>query len=272
MRELEYEYKVWWCPWRRRTTARVPSQWYEIDRERLLAVSRAAMGAIGSEEYFARMLGMPQSLYSRLDSWSIYQLQQQLRWIDEGRAETTRMIIDKVETLRAPGDALDGVSLQQFMTVDTFFDQYTKSITDEKKEGDIRLLCRFVAALYLRPRERYALEPVRKTLFDLPGQNLRLVDIDANARMLEQRADRDILHAIHLNWILIRSWLSRAYPYMFPESDGEGNGPAVRNVWLTFFDSFVGDDVAHMDEYRQMACTDAFRVINKRIKDSLKKK
>ena len=213
MRELEYEYKVWWCPWRRRTTAGVPSQWYEIDRERLLAVSRAAMGAIGSEEYFARMLGMPQSLYSRLDSWSIYQLQQQLRWIDEGRAETTRMIIDKVEALRAPGDALDGVSLQQFMTVDTFFDQYTKSITDEKKEGDIRLLCRFVAALYLRPRERYALEPVRKTLFDLPGQNLRLVDIDANARMLEQRADRDILHAIHLNWILIRR-----------RASGEGRG------------------------------------------------
>ena len=110
MRELEYEYKVWWCPWRRRTTARVPSQWYEIDRERLLAVSRAAMGAIGSEEYFAKMLGMPQSLYSRLDSWSIYQRQQQLRWIGEGRAETTRMSIDKVETLRAPGDALDGVS------------------------------------------------------------------------------------------------------------------------------------------------------------------
>lgn len=273
MTKVELEYNVWWWPRKRRKHIAVPSQWQELSEPQFVAVVKAMKGSISPEDYHSTLIGISPSLFSQLDSWSSYMLRQQLAWLDEGKAELSRMIIPSVEGLRAPGNALDGMCFQQFITVDTFFDYFTRSLKKDKFEGDIHLLCRFVAALYLRKREKYILQPSRKTFLDLPGQNEKLVDIDANARWLEKRADRDTLYAIFFNWVLIRAWLSRVYPVMFPGSDGEEQqNTAVKNVWLNAFDAFVGDDVPHMDEYRQMACTDAFRIINKRMKDALTKK
>lgn len=40
--------------------------------------------------------------------------------------------------------------------------------------------------------------------------------------------------------------------------------------WLEIFDGFVGDHVPDMAAYQRMEVMDAFRIINKRIKDSMK--
>lgn len=270
MKKVEFEYKVWWWPrkWHKKTA--IPAMWNELNSEQFIAVVQSLRGNITLDDYYSTLIGISPRTLNKVDDWTAYVIHQQLAWLDGGKPEASRMIIPSVEGLMAPGDALDGVTFQHFITADTFFDYFSRTLEEGKMEGDVSKLCRFVAALYLRKNEKYMLHPVRRTIFDLPGQHDKLVDIDANASMLEKCADRDILYAIFFNWVLIRAWLSRIYPMVFPEDDADTSGkPAVRNVWLNAFDSFVGDDVAHMDEYRQMACTDAFRLMNKRIKDAL---
>ena len=298
MRKIDIVYKVWWWPWSRRVRGRVPSSWEELDTVRFLAVVRALLGQVDDDEYLAQLCGIPVGVLRRLDDWQRYQIEKLVEWIGTSRPESSRMFIRRIEGLHAPADGLGDMTLQQFMTVDTFFGYVSDSMKEENAgagdgvsrakngvfggarladgrhevalSGDIGMLCQFVAALYMRRGERYQVEKARRTIFDLPGQDERLVDIDGNARMLERRADRVLLWGAYFNWLLVKAWLARAFPLLFPEGDDDGGG-RVRNAWLNAFDSFVGDDVAHLDDYRSMSCTDAFRIMQRRIKNSLTK-
>lgn len=255
---------------RRKSTFHVPEGWNELTTEQYMMIVCSLLGKSTTKDYYSTLLGIPFSVFEFSDDWMKYNLQQMLAWLGDGKAETNRFFIPSIEGLQAPEDMLGNVTLQHFMTVDTFFGYYAQSISEENQFGDISLLCQFVAALYLRKNERYYVTAVRRTIFDLPGQNEVVVDLDKNAAMLMKRADRVRMFGIYVNWLMIKAWLSRIYPLLFPQGD-EKDAP-VRNAWLKTFDSFVGDDVAHMDDYRNMACMDAFRVMAKRIKDSIMKK
>ena len=83
--------------------------------------------------------------------------------------------------------------------------------------------------------------------------------------------------AVFLNFILIRRWLSRSYPHLFPpaqaddeeeeESDKQPKKPRPTD-WLAIFDAFMGDDVAFIDRYKRLPALDAFRLMNRRIRQS----
>ncbi len=275
---LDFEYRSWWCPWKRRCRTWAPSNWWEMDERQFMAVVRSILGKVSEEEYYADLFGIPQRLVGHLDQWHIYVLRKQVRWLDNGKAETSRFFIRQVCGLLAPEDALGGVTLQQFMTADTFFSQFVGTITEEKPMGSIKALARFVASLYMRRNEAYFVDrmPLRRTIIDLPVRQERVVDLEGNAAAIAEEGDPDVLWAVYLNWVMIRNWLARAYPLLFPEADSDEKGDAtqkrVKNAWLNIFDSFVGDDVAHLDNYRRMACTDAFRLMNRRIKEAMKTK
>ena len=278
MISLDFEYRSWWCPWKRRCRTWAPSNWWEMDERQFMAVVRSILGKISEEEYYADLFGIPQRLVGHLDQWHIYVLRKQVRFLDNGKAETSRFFIRQVCGLLAPEDALGGVTLQQFMTADTFFSQFVGTVTEEKPMGSITALARFVASLYMRRNEAYFVDrmPLRRTIIDLPVRQERVVDLEGNAAAIAEEGDPDVLWAVYLNWVMIRNWLARAYPLLFPEADSDEKGDAtqkrVKNAWLNIFDSFVDDDVAHLDNYRRMACTDAFRLMNRRIKEAMKTK
>lgn len=274
MRKIDVTYRVWWWPWARTAHGHVPSSWQELNERQFVAAVKAIRGeAITETDYFSTLLGIPTRILLQLDDFQLYQLQQLLMWMDDTKAAASRMIIKKIEGLHAPEDGLDGVTLQQFMTVDTFFGYVTDTMKDGKLEGDEKMLCKFVAALYMKKDESYSVEDVRKTLWDLPGQNIRLVDLSGNATRLLKRADRSLLWCVYINWLFIKAWLSKAFPLLFPEGDDDdGKSARVQDAWLKTFDAFVGNDIAHMDEYREMECMDAFRIMNTRIKESLSKR
>ena len=129
---LDFEYRSWWCPWKRRCRTWAPSNWWEMDERQFMAVVRSILGKVSEEEYYADLFGIPQRLVGHLDQWHIYVLRKQVRFLDNGKAETSRFFIRQVCGLLAPEDALGGVTLQQFMTADTFFSQFVGTITEEK--------------------------------------------------------------------------------------------------------------------------------------------
>ena len=266
MRTITVERKGWIG--RRKVSAKVPEGWNELTQEQFMMLVYSMLGKSTIKDYYSTLLGIPFTVFELSDDWIKYNLQQLLVWMEDGKAEANRFLIPSIEGLQAPEDMLGNVTLQQFMTVDTFFGYYAQSVTEEKKMGDEQLLCQFVASLYLGRNERYYVPTARRTILDMPGE--RLVDLEKNTSRLLKRADRVVMYGIYVNWLLVKAWLSRAYPLLFPQ--GDGKEAPVQNAWLKTFDSFVGDDVAHMDDYRNMACMDAFRIMAKRIKDSIMKK
>ena len=89
-----------------------------------------------------------------------------------------------------------------------------------------------------------------------------------------------VKYAIFLNYVFVKRWLSKAFPFLFPlddereqkdEQKNEQKKPAAPSVnWLDIFDAFVGDDVAVMEKYQAMPVATAFRLLNKRIRDAQK--
>ena len=83
---------------------------------------------------------------------------------------------------------------------------------------------------------------------------------------------RHVKYAVFLNYVFVKRWLSKAFPFLFPlddEPEEKRNSPAAPSVnWLDIFDAFVGDDVAVMEKYQAMPVATAFRLLNKRIRDT----
>lgn len=261
MVSIDLTYKVWWWPWERRLRGWAPTQWREMSERQYMAVVRAWLGEMDADTYHAEMFGLPKRLMKQLDSWQTYMLDRQLAWLDAPHSEVSRFFISKVEGLVAPPDALGGMTLQQYMMVDTMCMRHGDTVTEDNPTGDIGRLCKMVGSLYLKPGEGY-----------FPDGEIKVADIEENTKLLLQRADRALLVGIWLNWKMLQNWVARAYPLLFEteekEERQEKSHTRKLNMWLDTFDAFVGDDVAHLDSYRKMSCTDAFRLMNKRIKEA----
>ena len=70
--------------------------------------------------------------------------------------------------------------------------------------------------------------------------------------------------------MMLKKWLSTAYPYMFSSNEDKGTtNPKSQQKWLDIFDAFVGEQIPETDYYKKMPCMDAFRIINRRLKNYL---
>ena len=157
----------------------------------------------------------------------------------------------------SPGVNLEGVSLQQFMTADTFFSQFLMT-------ENLNFLDLLVASLYMRNNETFV----------STDKSQKVVDLKKNAILISQSAV-NIRYAVLLNYIMIKEWLSVIYPHMFPKNEDEISKNEVKVKaklpnWLELFDSFVGDNIPDMQSYQAMPAMDAFRIINRRIKEGKK--
>lgn len=255
MREIEIRY--------RRTTGRgthrvaVPSTYAEMSAGQFLAVIRLSKGWIGETDFFRQFFGLSPRLLERTDTFLLYKMSETMDFLKEARAFHSGFYLKQLPGgLAAPADKLRGVSFQQFMSVDTFFSWYTVT-------GKTDYLNRFVAALYLREDESY-----------FPTEDEKPLDLER--RTVQATAlPFDLKYAVMVNWLLLKAWLSRSYTHLFPEATDtrpqEGKPKARPADWLAVFDSFVGDNVASIDAYKALPCMDAFRLLNRKIKEAKKR-
>ncbi|MBQ8223989.1 MAG: hypothetical protein IJZ86_01300 [Bacteroides sp.] len=256
MRQIEFKYRKW--GWTRFIRRNIPGSYAEMSPEQFLATIRLSKGWIDEKDFFLQFFGLSEKQLLKIDPFLLYKLTELMGFLKELRAVHTAFFLPSLPgKLLAPAGKLKGMSFQQFMTVDTFFSWY---VTTEKGV----YLDRFVAALYLKEKESY-----------MPGADEMGVDLDARAKTVGH-LPFDLKYAIMVNWVLIRSWLSRSYIHLFPEGEPAENSKGDRVKakpvdWLSVFDAFVGDNVADMDAYKSLPCMDAFRLLNRRIKEAKKK-
>ena len=151
--------------------------------------------------------------------------------------------------LLLPSARLGACSLEQFMMADTHFQRFA---IDASAVDSLDV---FIAALCHSASET--------------------LDMEHKVEIVS-RLDPVLKTSVFINFIMIRKWLSRSYPFLFPppaEEEEETKADAKKHKprptdWLAIFDAFMGDDVAFIDRYKQMAALDAFRLMNRRIKAS----
>ena len=169
--------------------------------------------------------------------------------------------------LKAPGERLKGMCFEHFMHVDTAFNRYVR-------DGKDASLDTFVSMLYLKDNEYIVLPSGGKN-----GLFSRQKPLILQKRIMKvAKMDRHVKYAIFLNYVFVKRWLSKAFPFLFPlddepEPEEKRKKPTAPSVnWLDIFDAFVGDDVAVMEKYQAMPVATAFRILNKRIRDAQKQK
>jgi hypothetical protein len=244
----------------------VPERWNELTAAQFIAAVRLWMGEITDDSFISAIFSLSRSTVRMLTDYQRFTLIHLVDFLNNTKSPHNSFFISSLSQygcgpFLSPGPRLKGCTLQQFMTADTFFQQFALN------QDQPKLLDMFVASLYMTKNQRYV--DIEIGL----NKSLRLLDLDENIS-LQCHLDHDTKYAIFLNFLLIKSWLSKAYPFLFPTADDDddySNRPKPAPVnWLEIFDSFVGDNVPDMKKYQAMPATDAFRIMNRRIKEAKK--
>lgn len=285
MKRITIEYRRFWHTVKRELNS--PEKWDELTGRQFMAAVRLWSGTISQNDFLREVFGFTGREVRRMDDYQRWVLLHATDWMRDLKRPHSAFFLGRIPhtQLYAPGQRLKGCSLQQFMTIDTFFSQHTTAMSNvEVKRGEVKsraelvknaenFLDLFIAALYKRKDETYSIEEFRISIGE--GEP-RLVVLEDHLREVNKMAS-EMKQAVLMNYVLIRSWLCKSYPHLFPEPEDDDDRPSnsprqPKPVnWLTVFDSFVGDNIAMMEHYKAMAATDAFRVMNRRIRDSKKR-
>lgn len=252
MRELRIAYRRFGI--RHEIIRRVPQKWEELTPAQFLLVSRLYLQEIDEPSFLKEFYSLPYGVGS--DTYYSYKLSELVEFISDCRVRMDRFILPAVSGLKAPGDRLKGMCFEHFMHVDTAFNRYVR-------DGKDASLDTFVAMLYLKDNEYIVLPSGGKN-----GLFSRQKPLILQKRIMKvTKIDRHVKYAIFLNYVFVKRWLSKAFPFLFPlddEPEEKRNSPAAPSVnWLDIFDAFVGDDVAVMEKYQAMPVATAFRLLNK---------
>lgn len=241
--------------WPKARKLKIPTTWKDLSPDKYIHVATLHMSENPSLN-ISKILGISPYIAAQLSEFQKYKLVECLDFIQDADTPLDHFIIKKLPRTRlyAPEKRLDNMSLQHWMTVDTYFNNAVASEFADKE------LNAFIGALYLVKGTTYAQRP--------NGDKRKLVNLHLNIKQAAKVA-QDIKMAIVLNYIQVKSLLSIAYPYLFPKSTETTNTQDNTNLgtnWLQVFDSFVADYVHEMPAYQAMNCTDAFRIMNGKIK------
>lgn len=245
MRLMTIQYRKWGIL--HRIHREIPASWNELNAAQFVAIVSLNQRRIDEYQFFHIFFGLNRTAMERIDPFQLYSLSETLGFLSDQQVWHTDFFLSQVGKLRAPGRMLSGMSFHQFITADTYYSWYAAT------ENAI-YIDKFVAALYLRQGESF-----------IPGEG---VVPDMERRLQEvKRIDLTTKMAILLNWSLIKMWLARTFTSLFPPS-ADTTGKPKPSEWLTLFDAFVGDHIADIDAYKALPCMDAFRILNRRIREA----
>lgn len=239
---------------------KLPESYGEMNRGQFMAAVRYVCGDMKAADMIACLLGK-EFKGMHVMEWMKYELLERIRFVSEMSDACSRFFIPMLRftdglrfyRLYAPSDCLNGMTFLQFMSIDNFFSFYT--VTKENSH-----LYHMVASMYLS----------EKTVFIAKEKGQKVVDLDKMAELVGKHCSQLDVLAIYVNWIFVKNWLTTQFKHLFAK--GQSSGKKQVTDWLDVFDSFVGDHIPDMEAYQSMECMDAFRILNKKIRESKRNK
>ena len=245
MKSITIQYPVLFGWMKKRVSSTMPEKWAELKPNQLNALVRALNESITEDDLLVELLDLSPYIVKKLDVWQRYWLSRDIHLLSSN-APYGEFIIPVVMNLVPPKKGLSDVSFAEFMYIDTFYMDYLESNTCT----DLVNLC---SCLYVRP------EKLERPTFTGKIDTYKI-----------RNTSPVILESIALNYGLIRTWLQKAYPEVFPEpkKSAEPTNKKKDSGWLGVFDSLVGDDLTNADKYANMPCTEVLRFMNRKVKES----
>lgn len=223
----------------------IPESVADLSAEQFITLVKYQHGLITESELLAGLLLLREKDVKDIGYFHRYKLIELLVPVSSLSQPVDRFVINRIPgtDLMCPGVRLKGVSFMQFMFADTQYGHYL----NDKREAQ---LLQFVSSLYL-----------------VDGECFDSIDMTERTAYISAYLDTITAQAVLLNYMMIKKWLSASYSYMFSSGEGEGDGGLRRQGWLEIFDAFVGENIPDTPYYQGMPCMDAFRIINKRMKE-----
>lgn len=224
-----------------------PNHWNEVTPKQMEALGKMMTRQISEEKLLMVFLSAPSRVIKKLDEYCRFKLSNLLDFVGT-REPVDHFIIQKIRGRKAPEPKLANMTFGEFMYVDTFFLDYSASDSDQS-------LIRKLAAYLYRKHVNH----------ERPEFNGKAEE--SWTRKLKEWE----LQVIVFNYGLVRVWLEKSFPAVFAQkSSGSGTGKSGGNGWIDVFDSIVGDDIIHSDDYAQKPVIEVLRFLNNRIKESRK--
>jgi hypothetical protein len=226
-----------------------PSKWAEVTEMQMIAIGKLISGEISEINYLKCFLNLPVRILKRLSEFQKYKLNNISSFIAE-QEPLDNFIIKTINNKTAPLPRFENVSFAEFIYIDTFFIDYCK---DSKRED----LLKMIACIYVDNKDG-----VR------PKFTGRL-----NSAWTDKLPSY-YLESTLVNYSLIRAWLQIAFPFVFKAAKKTEEKKLIKgdNGWLDVFDSIVGDDIIHSDDYAHKSAIDTLRFLNRKIKENSKPK
>jgi len=250
MRAIALTYPVWFGLRSKTLRTSHPDKWEELTAPQMVALGRLMKGSISDEDLLIEMLNLSRSIIRKFDQYQRYKLGEILAFLQD-RAPHDAFIIKEIAGLKAPADKLEDVTFGEFMHIDTFYMDYIES-------GEANDLLNLVSCIYV-----FHDKAGKRPLFNGHMDTFRV-------KMLTDAQQE----AISINYGLIRTWLQKAYPEVFPTGNkATGDSKKMRgNGWVDVFDGLVGDDIVNADKYGNMPATEVLRFMNRKMVDKRKRK
>lgn len=223
-----------------------PSTPEDINPRQWLAYSRLCFEGLDDRAFICEFFGIKSNVVKEMSRWEIYNILQTISEII-GIKMTNVFYFPKTAGLKAPEAKLEGVTLERFAIMDTMYYRYLNNESDKN-------LARFVASVALRE-----------------GEKITDIDFEKRTIYVMKRISKEWQKALVLNYIFIKKWLSNAFKYLFEEKEETNNQKQKKQYytpdWNSVIDSLTAEDILRYDEYIQMPCIRAFKLMNARIKD-----
>lgn len=229
----------------------IPDSWEEMNSTQLMAVCRIISRT--SEDFIlflANFSGISKSILNKISAYALYQLAEKTAFITNKHNLCAIFIISKIEGTRfiAPKHKLEGMAFGQFIFAESYYRDW---ITQQKDEQ----LFKFIASLYLKRGEKFNQEMIAGRIKRLKRKNIEL------------------FKAIAFNYSMVMNWLGKSYPLIFKERDDEEveNGKIQeRSGWIKCFNSIVGDDLIHRDQYAELPVHVVLRYMTGKYLENIK--
>jgi hypothetical protein len=254
---LEYQ-PIRFLKYTRKIEGNFPSGFVELQPKQLIAIAALINGKISETEFLNILTGIPKFRIKKLEQFYRYKLMVLFEPFLNIQPYD-RFIIPGIKisggNLVSPKPRLHGMTFAQFIFVESYFENYQA----DKKPLD---LYKFVASLYFTEFCTFNEDEIR------------------HGDLFSAKVKPEILEAIVINYILVKEWLSLAYPMVFESTrEDENNEPSTNKIannpnrnsgWLKVFENIVGDDLVNHDRYSMLPLHNVLRWMTNKIKENIK--